>query len=352
MSLSKYVRECVLHKPSYVPGEQPQTKECIKLNTNENPYPLPPEIFEGVNQELFNLNRYPEPTCSALRETASSVFDIPSECIIVGNGSDEVFSIILRTFVTPDESIAILSPSYSLYHVLASLHGASVTEVCTDSEFDIQEPVIVPEAKVIFLASPNPPAGNHLNSRFVEDTCAQAKGLVVIDEAYVEFFDFNNLHLTQKYKNVIVTRTMSKAYGLAGLRIGFGIANEYFISQMNKVRDSYNIDRLAQVIATNALKNKSCFKSIWHKMQETKTSLVNSLIQLDFEIPLSDANFILAKPKWISAADLYSSLSEMKIFVRHFDKSLVTDYVRISIGTDEEIAKLLQAITLIKEKMG
>jgi len=350
MPLSKYIRKSVLVKPSYIPGEQPQIKEYIKLNTNEYPYPLPPEIFEGVHKELLNLNRYPDPTCSKLIKAASKVFNIPTEYVIVGNGSDEIFTIILRTFVEPKDSIAILNPSYSLYHVIASLYGASVIEIYTDSKFDLKEPVIVPEAKVIFLASPNPPAGNHLNPKFIEDTCSRAKGLIVVDEAYVDFSDINNIELVRKYKNVIVTRTMSKSYGLAGLRIGFGISNKYFISQMNKVKDSYNIDSIAQVVATNAFKNENYFRSKWLKIRETKDLFVNSLTQLSFEIVASDANFILAKPSWISAADLYLHLSKMKIFVRYFDNSLVKDYVRISIGTEEEMTKLLQAITTIKEK--
>ncbi|OKH26687.1 histidinol-phosphate transaminase [Hydrococcus rivularis NIES-593] len=342
------IRECVLQTPGYVPGEQPQTNDFIKLNTNENPYPPPPEIFDALQAELPKLRLYPDPVSTKLRKAAGAVFGVSADNIIAGNGSDDILSIAIRTFVNPGEAIAFLDLTYSLYDTLARIHGASIIEIPTDENFALSEPIICPEAKLIFLASPNPPVGKHLNRDYLEKTCAQSTAIVVIDEAYVDFSDENHLDFLQKYDNVIISRTMSKSYSLAGMRVGFGMASQSLIEQMNKVRDSYNLDRLSQTLATAALESHSYFQTIWQKVRRTRSRAIAALRDLEFFVFDSDSNFVLASPQWMSAAELYAQLKERKILVRYFKHPRILNYVRISIGTDEEIDRLLTAIAQIK----
>jgi histidinol-phosphate aminotransferase len=344
------IRECVLQTPGYVPGEQPQTNDFIKLNTNESPYPPPPFVFEAVQPELAKVRLYPDPSSNRLRKAAAEVFGVTPENVIAGNGSDDILNIAIRTFVNPGEAIAFLDLTYSLYDTLARINGASAIEFPTDENFELAEPIICPEAKLIFLASPNPPVGKHLDRDLLEKTCAQSTGIVVIDEAYTDFSDSNHLDFLQKYDNVIITRTMSKSYSIAGVRVGFGIASRNLIEQMNKVRDSYNLSRLSQALGTAAFEAHPYFRNVWRKICQTRSDLIASLKDLNFSVFDSESNFVLASPEWISASELYRELKERKVLVRYFKHPRILNYVRISIGTDEEIACLLAAIQNIKNK--
>lgn len=344
------IRECVLNTPGYVPGEQPQTTDFIKLNTNENPYPPAPEIIEAIQTELSKLRLYPDPVSTNLRKAAATVFGVSHENIIAGNGSDDILNIAIRTFVNPGEAIAFLDLTYSLYDTLAKIHGASIIEIPTDENFALKEPISCPEAKLIFLASPNPPVGKHLDRDYLEKTCSQNNAIVVIDEAYVDFSDRNHLDFIQKYDNVIISRTMSKSYSLAGMRVGFGIASQPLIEQMNKVRDSYNLDRLSQSLATAAFEAHPYFQNVWQKVRQTRSRLTTSLLDLDFLVFDSEANFVLASPQWMQASRFYNELKERQILVRYFKHPRISNYVRISVGTDEEIDRLLSAIAEIKTK--
>lgn len=341
-------RECVLNTPGYVPGEQPKYGNLIKLNTNENHYPPPFELLPVLQDELSKVNLYPDPVCSKLRETAATVYGVSSEQIITGNGSDDILNIAIRTFVNPGETIAFLDVTYSLYETLALVHGASIVKIPTNGQFELSQPVVCPEAKLIFFASPNPPLGKHLNRQYLEATCAQATGIVVIDEAYVNFADYDHLDLLQKYDNVILVRTMSKAYSLAGARVGFGIASKSVLEQMNKVRDSYNVDRLAQALATAAFQHQDKYQQIWDKIRQTGKRLITSLRDLDFFVFNSEANFVLASPKWIPASQLYTQLREKEVLVRYFNHPRILNYVRISVGTEPEIDRLLETIQYLK----
>ncbi len=343
-------RECVIQTPEYVPGEQPQTNNFIKLNTNENPYAPPFELLDVIQNELAKVNLYPDPVCTKLRETAAQVFGVSSEQIIVGNGSDDILNIAIRTFVEPVEKIAFLDVTYSLYETLALVHGSSIIRIPTNAKFELEESIVCPEAKLIFFASPNPPVGQHINSQYLEETCAKATGVVVIDEAYVNFSDCDRLHLLKKYDNVIIVRTMSKAYSLAGARVGFGIASKSLIQQMNKVRDSYNVDRLAQALATAAFQSQDKFQEIWAKIRQTRKRLITSLRELDCFVFDSEGNFVLASPQWMPASELYAQLKDKGVLVRYFNKTRITNYVRITVGTDSEIDRLLATIKDIKVK--
>lgn len=345
--ITNWTRDCVKQTQGYVPGEQPQTTDFIKLNTNENPYSPPSGIFEGLQSELDKIRLYPDPVSTQLRKAAAEVFKVAPEQILAGNGSDDILNIALRTFVNPNETVTFLDLTYSLYETIARVHGAKIVLFSTDNNFELDQPVISPDAKLIFLASPNPPLGKHLNRQYLEETIQNAQGIVLIDEAYVDFADYNHLDLLEKYENVIISRTMSKSYSLAGLRVGFAVASPAIIEQMDKVRDSYNLDRLAQTLGTTALGYQDYFREIWQKVRKTRTRLIESLRNLDFHVPDSDANFILASPQWIKADLLYAELKAQKVLVRYFKNPRILNYIRISIGTDLEIDKLLEAIAKI-----
>ncbi|MGK7930743.1 MAG: histidinol-phosphate transaminase [Microcystaceae cyanobacterium] len=342
-------RDCVLQTPGYVPGEQPQTTDFTKLNTNENPYPPPSEIFQSLTPELEKLRLYPDPISTKLRQAAAETLKVSSQQVLAGNGSDDILNIALRTFVNPNEVITFLDLTYSLYETIARVHGAKIVLFPTNDNFELNQPITSPDAKLILLASPNPPLGKHVKREYIEETIKNTKAIVLIDEAYVDFADYNHLDLLDKYENVIISRTMSKSYSLAGMRVGFAVASPAIIEQMDKVRDSYNLDRLAQTLATTALDYQEYFSKIWQNVRQTRTRLIKSLRDLDFNVPESDANFVFASPQWIEAEKLYSELKARKILVRYFKNPRTLNYVRISIGTDEEIDKLLTAIADIKQ---
>jgi histidinol-phosphate aminotransferase len=336
------IRESVRQTPAYTPGEQPQTAGYIKLNTNENPYPPPPEIATAIAEELEKLRLYPDPLSRQLRQAAAQVWGVDTNQIIAGNGSDDILNIALRTFVNPGESIAFLDLTYSLYDTISRVHGAQIIKFKTNDKFELDSPIICPEAKLIFLASPNPPLGKNLNRSYLEETCTQAQGIVLIDEAYVDFADEHHLDFFRKYKNVIISRTMSKGYSLAGMRIGFGIADVAIIEQMDKVRDSYNLDRLAQSLGREAFQHQEYFQKVWQKVRLTRNRLITALRDLGFIVFDSEANFILASPPSMKAEQFYQQLKERQVLVRYFQHPRIRNYVRISIGTDAEIERLLE----------
>ncbi len=342
------IRQSVRQTPAYVPGEQPQTNDFIKLNTNENPYPPPARIFEALTPELEKVRLYPDPVSTQLRKAAANLFGVELNQVLAGNGSDDILNIAVRTFVNPGETVAFLDLTYSLYETIASVHGAVVQKIATDENFELTGPVICPEAKLIFLASPNPPKGKHLNREFLRQTCAQAQGIVVIDEAYGDFSDEDHWDFLQEFNNVIISRTLSKSYSLAGMRVGLAIAPAELITEMDKVRDSYNLDRLAQALGTAALEAHSEFVPLWQKVRQTRSRLIGELQKLDFDVCESDSNFVFAAPRWMAAAEMYQALKERKILVRYFNHARIVNFLRITVGTDAEIDQLLSAITTLK----
>lgn len=343
------IRDSVRQTPGYVPGEQPQTTDYVKLNTNENPYPPPANIFDSLSTELAKVRLYPDPVSTQLRQAAAQVFQVSPSQILAGNGSDDILNIALRTFVDPGETVAFLDLTYSLYETIAAVHGAVIEKIPLNDQFELTGPVLCPQAKIIFLASPNAPVGKHLNREFLRQTCAQASGMVLIDEAYIDFSDEDHWDFLQEFDNVILSRTLSKSYSLAGMRVGFGISSPEMIQEMDKVRDSYNLDRLAQCLGTAALAATEDFKPIWQQIRQTRQRLTLALEKLDFKVLPSDANFVLASPQWIGAFDLYQQLKAQKVLVRYFKHPRILDYVRISIGTESETDQLLTAIAAIQQ---
>jgi histidinol-phosphate aminotransferase len=345
--MSKYFRSNVDAMASYVPGEQPpRGTPIIKLNSNENPYPPSPaalEVLRKIDGEW--LRRYPEPFGGEFRQAASKVLDIPSDWIIVGNGSDEVLSIIIRACTEPERKVVYPIPTYVLYRTLTEMQAADILEIPYKDNYTLPlEELIAANGSVTFIASPNSPSGHVVPTEDLRKLACELSGVLVIDEAYVDFSSENALDLVREYENVILIRTLSKGYSLAGLRLGFGIANPQLLSGLFKVKDSYNIDAIACAVATAAITDQDYKNACVDKIKASKTQLVSDLKQLGFIVWDSQANFLLVQPPQGNAEYLYQKLKEQQILIRYFKQPGLEDKLRITVGTDKQNHTLVQAL--------
>ena len=338
------ITKAVQSLEAYTPGEQPKAKNVVKLNTNENPYPPSPKCAEVLkNFDLDRLRRYPDPNFSQLREELAKLNGTKAENIFVGNGSDEVLSVAAKTFVEDDESIGSLDPSYSLYKTLAAIRNVPWIG------FDNPEDAVSSNAKVsLFLwTNPNAPTGVMAPKRKITAFAKKFQGVVIVDEAYADFADENCMDLATKRtnRNLIVMRTFSKSYSLAGLRVGYCVGPQHLIEAMYKVKDSYNVDALAQAIALAAVKDQRWMRKNAAKVIKTRTSFCAELRKRGWDVLPSQANFVFAKPPAEkTAAEIFASLKKRNIFVRYFSDPKTADRLRITIGTDAEMKKLLAFI--------
>jgi histidinol-phosphate aminotransferase len=344
-----YARNVIAQIAGYVPGEQPVGKTLIKLNTNENPYPPATkiaDILHGFPYEKLRL--YSEPSAQMVRDAASEVFNISADRVICGNGSDDLLTIALRTFVDQGKQLAYTEPSYSLYPVLADLQGAQRLPIALDENFDLPDNAaeLAKDAQLFMLARPNAPTGNNFAMAKVEKLCREFKGVVWIDEAYADFAEDNCLPLLEKYPNVVVSRTLSKSYSLAGLRLGIAFASKELIFEMNKVKDSYNIDMISQFIGAAAIQEQEYMKQNAEKIKATRAKLTEKLQELNCTVLPSQANFLFVKtPK--AAEDVFTALREKGFLVRYFKLPRVSEYIRISIGLPEEMEAFTKCIAEI-----
>ena len=338
----------------YVPGEQPQEGGFIKLNTNENPYPPGPSVAKRVSEAVSNrLRIYPDPVCSKLRAALSARVGFPPEQILVANGSDESLRLLCTAFLEPGETIAMLSPTYSLYETLAQIADAKWAEFPVSAADDYAFPsnaIKEKAAKIFFLANPNPPLGTFYDRETVRALCeARANRLVVLDEAYVDFSRGNHLSLVREFPNLAVTRTYSKAYSLAGARVGYVVAQRAVIERLYAVKDSYNVNALSQAAAIGALEDKDYYSEKIAELIATRDELRAELGALGFEVPESQGNFLFARRG--DGASLYEMLKKEKILVRHFKRANLKDGVRITIGTRQQVATLLETLKNLVEKV-
>ncbi|MCM8535934.1 MAG: histidinol-phosphate transaminase [Lentisphaeraceae bacterium] len=340
-----YFRENIDAMSGYVPGEQPKTSNVIKLNTNENPYAPSSKAVEALNNyAIDNLRKYPEPVSQPVIDAAVKVLGVKANEVIVGNGSDDILTIIFRSFANEGDFTGWLDPSYSLYPVLADIQGAKHRFVELNEDFSLPEN-IAEQAKgcsVFFLTNPNAPTTNSFSKAKVREFCTDFEGIVVIDEAYADFSDENCLELYKEFPNVIVTRTFSKSYSLAGIRVGMAFANENLINGMLKVKDSYNVNALSQTMAAAALLDVDYFNETVSKIKATRARTEQQLTELNFKVCPSQTNFIFAEPP-IEAATFFNALKEKNIFIRYFKGGKTGKYVRITIGTDEEMDAFFKA---------
>ena len=363
-STAKLVRPLVRKLHAYVPGEQPKVKGLIKLNTNENPYPPSPKVLSAMQAAIDGRMRlYPNPSAQLLREQLAALHKCSPDQIIIGNGSDELLALGVRAFVEPAANgdsassepsksrVQYFGPSYSLYPVLAETHGAtpysvplledfglpSVSQLRRGKRWDFQ-------AALTFITTPNAPSGRGYSTRELEVLCSAMKGVVVLDEAYVDFADENALELCLKYPHVIISRTFSKAYSLCFQRIGYWIGHPELISALHRIRDSYNVNGLAQIAASATLKNLSYYQRNFRRVTESRSRVAEALTGLGWTVLPSQTNFILARPPGPPARQWLEDLRRKKILVRWFASPNLESFLRITIGSESEMDTLLKTI--------
>jgi histidinol-phosphate aminotransferase len=340
--LSTRVRDCVNRMTAYVPGEQPGAG-VVKLNTNENPYPPSPRVLEALRTfHPDGLRMYPNPSAARLRECIARLHGCAPEQVLVGNGSDEVLALCTRAFVEDDGAIGYFVPSYSLYPVLADIRGVARRPVPLGPTFEWCEPAAADA--LFFLTNPNAPTGLLFPRERVEAFCRTAAGVVVIDEAYVDFAEADCMDLALARENVLVTRTLSKSYGLAGLRVGYAVGPPALIEALAKIKDSYNLDAVSQCLAEAALADTAYLREVRARVIATRERLRTALAGMDFEVGPSATNFVWARPRRLAARAVFEQLRARRIFIRYFPGDVTGAYVRISVGTDDEIDRLLAAL--------
>jgi len=343
----QFVRSVVRGMSGYVPGEQPAPGErVVKLNTNENPFPPSPKVMQAIaSVEPEQLRRYPNAGGDDFRDAAASVLGVSSDMILTGNGSDDVLAVAMLTFLAPGDTLAYPNPTYSLYPVMAQLDEVKVAEVPWEREWSLPiDALIAAKAQAVFLANPNAPSGTFVSPQKIEELCKKFSGLVLIDEAYVDFADDNCLPLVREYPNVVITRTVSKAYSLAGLRFGYAVARPEVIREMNKARDSYPVDAISVAAATAAILDQEYARDKWDRVKSERQRVSSELTQLGWKVYSSEANFILAVCPDGRGEDAYRGLKRQGILVRYFDKPGLQDKLRITIGTSQENNALIGGI--------
>lgn len=340
----RYCRPNIAAMQGYVPGEQPRDRTYIKLNTNENPYPPSPAVAAAVaNFATDRLRLYPDPLATELRESAGRAFGVSPGWILCGNGSDDLLTIAVRTYVDQGGALACLDPTYSLYPVLADIQGADTIRVPLDEDFRTPPDLAARAAgaALLFLARPNAPTGLCCTRGFVADLAAQFEGIVWVDEAYADFADDDCLDLVAEHPNLVVSRTVSKSYSLAGIRLGFAVAQPAQIAEMMKVKDSYNVGMLVQAVGKAALDDRETAMAQCRKVCETRERLCRRLAEMAFEVVPSSANFVFTRPP-VDAARFQAELKANGILIRYFDGPRTGDCVRITVGTDAEIDQFLR----------
>ena len=339
-------RDNIEKMEGYVPGEQPKDGEYIKLNTNENPYPPSQKVLTAIQKAVNDsLRLYPDPLATAAREKIAALFKINPGRIILGNGSDDILSIIIRCFVGYKDKVVVPYPTYSLYETLIAFQDGELCNIDFKDDFSLPDDIAIKGAKLTFLSNPNSPSGTLIPPEAVSDLAMRIDGVLVIDEAYVDFADANCLGLVNKHNNVIVLRTLSKSYSLAGLRLGFGVAQEELINGMIKVKDSYNVDRICMTGVIAAMDDQQSMKANVKKIRKTRELLSERLSNWGFYVYPSQSNFIFARsPKGVDTKKLFLELTNRRLLVRYFEKRKTDDCLRITIGTDDEIQKFLDNI--------
>jgi histidinol-phosphate aminotransferase len=340
-----YFRDNIERATGYVPGFQPGRADVVKLNTNENPYPPSPKVVEAIKAiEPERLRQYPDPLGRVFREAAAIVNDVGPENIICCNGGDELLRMAFTAFCDSNRAAAYPVPTYTLYPVLANINGCEAIEVPFDDEFNLPAKLATTGAALTIVCNPNAPTGTFVKVEEIASLADEVKGVVLVDEAYVDFSQDNCVRLISSFDNIIVLRSMSKGYSLAGLRFGYGIANIKLIDGLRKVQDSYPVDALALAAATAAIEDQQYFKANVEKVKAERTRLTESLRSMNFVVPDSSSNFILAQCKNCKVSDVYDKLVEQNIYVRYFDSAGLDDKLRITVGTGEQNDKLIKAL--------
>ena len=337
----------------YVPGEQPKIQNLLKLNTNENPYPPSPKVVEAVQAVLADqadvLRLYPDPDATALKQAIATQQKVDSAQVFVGNGSDEVLAHIFKAFFIQNEPLLYPDISYSFYPVYSQFFGIDTQQIPLNENFEINVAAYSRENGGIVIANPNAPTSIALGLDQIEQMLkANPNRVVVIDEAYVDFGAISAVQLVNQYDNLVVCQTTSKSRSLAGLRVGFAIAQAHLIRALEAVKNSFNsypIDRFAIAAAVASFEDQDYFEAQCQKVISCREQLVADLTALGFQVLPSKANFIFVSHAQYSAAALAQQLREQGIIVRYFNKARINQFLRITVGTEEQNARLVETLT-------
>jgi histidinol-phosphate aminotransferase len=341
-----YFRQNIEATEGYTPGEQPTDPSVIKLNTNENPYPPSPQVMEAVRAITpEQLRRYPHPLANPFRDQAAKVFGLSRDMIICGNGMDDILNMTVRAFSGPEAALVFPTPTYTLYAVLANIQASVVKQVPWGPDYKLPfEALVQARGRVTYLANPNAPTGTLVPIDEVARLADALDGVLCIDEAYVDFADRTCLELAKTRPNVLVMRTLSKGYSLAGLRFGFAMGDARLISGLMKVKDSYNADAIAIAAATAAIADQEYYQQTRRKVIQERQRLADGLAKVGMPALPSQSNFLFAKAARRTAGELYESLKARGILVRYFNSPGINDRLRITVGTPEQNNALLAAL--------
>lgn len=353
--MSRFFSEKYSSLVPYTPGEQPKTQKYIKLNTNESPFPPSQKACEYAKREAEKLELYSDPECSELVKTAAEHFGISENEIIFTNGSDEILNFAFMAFCDEAHSAVFPDITYGFYPVFAALNNVPFEEIPLNDDFSVNVNAFCAVDKTVFIANPNAPTGIALSLSDIERIVkSNLQNVVVIDEAYVDFGAESAVKLIHEYDNLLVTQTFSKSRSMAGARLGFGIANENIIRDLNTVKYStnpYNVNRMTMAAGVGAILDNEYFENNCKKIAKVRDYTSEKLKQLGFEVTESKANFLFVKSNGIDGAILYLKLREKGFLVRHFDKERLKEYNRITVGTKEQMDALLSAVREIKEEL-
>lgn len=332
----------------YTPGEQPQDMAYVKLNTNENPYPPSPKVAEAVSRATEKLRLYPDPTCLVFRAAAAKVNGVDVSQVFAGNGSDEVLAIAYQAFFNPDKAILFPDVTYTFYPVYAGLYGIPYRTVALKDDFTMAAVNYVQPNGGIIFPNPNAPTGIAVSTADIEIILkANSNVVVIVDEAYVDFGTETMVPFIATYPNLLVVRTLSKSHGLAGLRCGYALGQAHLISAMMQILysfNSYTMDQIALAGGGVALEDTAYFESTKNRIIQTRQQTVAELEKLGFSVLPSGANFVFVTHSKISGEVLYQGLKQKGVLVRHFKLPRIENYLRITIGTDAQMAQLLEKV--------
>lgn len=352
--MSRFLHERYRGFEAYTPGEQPQDMEYIKLNTNESPYPPSPEVIAAISaEEVEKLRLYPDPECKVLRDALAKRFGVKRENVFVSNGSDDILNFAFMAFAGLGGTVTFPEISYGFYQVFAELHGINFRAVPLKEDFSIDISEYMKNDSMIAIANPNAPTGLMLSVAQVEEIVKNNPDhVVLIDEAYVDFGGTSSMELTKQYDNLLIVQTFSKSRSLAGGRLGFAVANETIIEDLEKIKYStnpYSINRLTLLAGTAAVESDAYFMEKCKEIAETREYTKAELKKSGFTVTDSFANFLFVKKEGISGEVIYRKLRENGILVRHFSKESICDYNRVTVGTKEQMETFLNVIRDICE---
>lgn len=353
--MSKFWNDKVKEIEPYVPGEQPKDKKYIKLNTNENPYPPSNKVIEAMKNAVNgDLKLYPDPTCSELIEEIAKYYNLNKDEIFIGNGSDEILAFSFMAFFSENKQILFPDISYTFYKVYGELFNLNYRLVKLDEDFNIPLEELKKGNGGVILPNPNAPTGKYIKieelKKLVE---ANNDSVVIIDEAYIDFGGESMVKFVKDYENLLVIQTLSKSRSLAGLRVGFALGHKDLIGGLNRIKNSinsYTIDRVALAGAKAAMQDDIYFKEVTRKIIDTRERISQELEDLDFRVLQSKSNFVFASHNKVSGKDLYETLKDNGILVRYFNKERIDNFLRITIGTDDEMDVLIDKLKLILNK--